>query len=71
MDCTDYLLAMVVPKPPPSHISSKDGEIEDEDEDLVSYLSPDSFCNAYVQKKEFATFRRPIFLTLDSLKLNL
>lgn len=38
--CTDFLIAMVSPKPPPSHVSSRDGEIEDEDEDLVSSLSP-------------------------------
>lgn len=39
IDCTDSLIAMVVPKPPPRHISSRDGDIEDEDEDLVSCLS--------------------------------
>ncbi|XP_024370306.1 uncharacterized protein [Physcomitrium patens] len=30
----DSLIAVVVPKAPPKHISSRDGEIEDEDEEL-------------------------------------
>lgn len=44
IDCADSLIAVVVPKAPPKYISSRDGEIEDEDEDLVSYASTGSFC---------------------------
>lgn len=43
IDITDSLIAVVVPKAPPKHISSRDGEIEDEDEELVSYLSTGFF----------------------------
>lgn len=41
--CADSMIAMLVPKAPPKHISSRDGEIEDEDEDLVSALTEGFF----------------------------
>ncbi|KAG0613716.1 hypothetical protein M758_6G124400 [Ceratodon purpureus] len=50
----DSLIAMVVPKPPPRHISSRDGEIEDEDEDLRFKL-PES---ATPLQRQVATFLR-------------
>lgn len=50
----DSLIAVVVPKAPPKHISSRDGEIEDEDEDLRFKL-PESA--TFLQRK-LATFLR-------------
>lgn len=37
------MIAMLVPKAPPKHISSRGGEIEDEDEDLVCALTEGFF----------------------------
>lgn len=45
--CADSMIAMLVPKAPPKHISSRDGEIDDEDEDLVSALT-EGFFDTYL-----------------------
>ena len=63
--CADSMIAMLVPKAPPKHISSRDGEIEDEDEDLVSALTEGFFdtCLYKVAVSELAIDRncwRPI-----------
>lgn len=50
----DSLIAVVVPKAPPKYISSRDGEIEDEDEDLRFKL-PES---ATPLQRQLATFLR-------------
>jgi hypothetical protein len=46
--CADSMIAMLVPKAPPKHISSRDGEMEDEDEDLVSALTEGLFDYMFV-----------------------
>lgn len=44
IDCVDFLIVVVVFKVFLKYILSRDGEIEDEDEDFVSYVLIGFFC---------------------------
>lgn len=60
----------MVPKAPPKHISSRNGEIEDDDEDLVSCFSTVLFCRVYVQNQSVQELKSRAFLFLENTLLD-